>query len=238
MTWATDYDYDHAHATRSRLFQFGNDNNDHPFDFVPEPSLQAQWPYPAVGGAYGHSAHCGSAHAPSTSSDSTSWGLVHKGHPTPPASSDPFAPSSSFDPFCSWDSSMPFLGFSGLETSRLSGSESRIQPSENGRSDERGTEAKQSTTAIGRDTEASWSEGAGFEPDIVHYQQESSHPGIVSLFFLNLSIYRWLTPCCLGKNRRKLVRHTAKSSRSWHSCHQTHHTYGTRGSHNWQPTWV
>jgi len=84
---------------------------------------------------------------------------------------------------------MPSFGFSGLETSRFSGSESSM-PSENGRSDEMGVEAEQPTTAIERNTEASWTKGAVFEPDIVPYQKESRQSESVRSFFSNSSICR------------------------------------------------
>ena len=179
MTWATEYDYDQAQ--QPQLSQFSTGNNDHLFDFVPEPTLQAQWCHPAVDGTYGESAHCSSAHAPSASSESISWGLFHGGHSTLSASSDPFASSSLFDPSFSWDSSMPSFNFGGLETSRCSGSEPSI-PSENGRSDEMGVEGEQPGIAIERNTEASWGEGAGFEPDIIPLQA-STQPGSVRPFF-------------------------------------------------------
>jgi hypothetical protein len=79
---------------------------------------------------------------------------------------------------------MQLFHFGGLETSRCSGSESSIPPSEIGNSDERGAEAKQSTTVIEHNTEASWGERAVSEPEIVPYQKESAQPGSVSLVFL------------------------------------------------------
>ena len=191
MTWATDYDLVPEHL-------------------VPEPTLQAQWCYPAV--AYGNSAHFSNAYAPSASSDSISWDRLHEGQPTLSASSEPSASSSSFEPSFSWDGSMPSFDFGGLETSRFSGSESSM-PSENSRSDEMGIEAEQESA----------------QPESVR-----------SFFLqaVHLSSIRWLTPCCRGNNRHKLAGPTARSSRLWHSRHPTHHTSGTRGSLNWRPTLV
>ena len=185
MTWATDYAYHQAQATaQPQLTQYGMDNHNHPFDFVPESTPQAQWCYPAVDGTYGESAYCSSAHAPSASSESIDWGLLQEGHPTLSASSNPTAYSSSFDPLFAWDGSMPSFDSGGLETSRCSGSESSIPPSEIGHSDERGAEAKQSTTVIEHNTEASWGERAVSEPETVPFQKESAQPGSVSLVFL------------------------------------------------------
>jgi len=152
MTWATDYDNDQAQAT---WFQFDKENNNHILNFAPEPALQAQWCYTAVDGVNGIAHIRSSAHAPSPSSTSTCWGLLHEGHPTLSASSDPFASSR-----C-WESE-PSM------------------PSENDRSDEMGVEGVQSRIGMERNTETSWGERAVF---VVPHQKESTQPGSVRPFF-------------------------------------------------------
>jgi hypothetical protein len=179
MAWATDYQ---AQATQPRSFQFGKENSNHVFDFAPEPTLHAQWFYPADDSAHGYSTHCSGA-----PSDSISWGHLHEGHPTLPASSDPFAFSSSFESSFSFDSSMPLFNPGGVETSQCSGSESGMPP-ENGRSDEMGVEVEQSTATTEHNTEASWGERAVFEPDIVPHQMGLTQPRCVRSFFSNLCI--------------------------------------------------
>jgi hypothetical protein len=74
---------------------------------------------------------------------------------------------------------MPSFNFGGLETPQFLGSESSM-PSENGRRDEMAMKAEQPTT------EASWTEGAVFEPDLVPYRRESTQPENVRSFFLQL----------------------------------------------------
>jgi hypothetical protein len=167
MAWATDYGYDQAQEMRPISFQFGEENDNHHFDFSLEPT-HSEWCHPADDGEYGNSAH-----APSASSEPITWSLPHEGNPTLFAPSDPFASSSSFGSSFPWDSSMPLFGFGRLESSHSS--RSAGLPSENGHSDEMGVQAEQSTTATERNTEASWGERTVFGPDIV--------PGSVRPFF-------------------------------------------------------